>query len=201
MKMKYLAGGESWSYLIMPKCGNTAIREAIGRQLGRRESLQVWLPEYLIDGPRGFSFTLVRDPVERLLSLWWDKTQVAGRDVWRINRQLSEIWGQYGKLFWIGMSFEEFIDVVESIGFPGGEDHFRPMAHIIEREGAPQFVGLLGNANHWDLIRSETCLPELKPVRVAVNRPTRLELSAKMTERIRQLYAADVELYERVRNN
>lgn len=201
MEMKYVAGGSKWSYLMMPKCGNTAIREAIGRYVGRKEALHIWLPEYFVEGPQGFSFTLVRDPVERLLSLWWDKTQVAGRDAWRQKRQLRDIWGRYGDMFWIGMTFQEFIEVIESIGFEDGEDHFRPMSMIMLREGMPSFVGLLGNDRHWDEIRRQTGLPFLRVMRQATNRPTSLELPDKMIEQIRELYSADVELYERTLNN
>lgn len=195
-RAKYIAWKPTCSYLILPKCGNSSVREAIMQQMGIRWPVQDFVPRYQSAGPVGFSFTLLRHPVDRALSTWWDKTQLQGRNWQAVHAQLQEIWGHYGRRFWVGMPLAAFVDALESIDQP--EDHFAPYADLLKREGMPHFVGELGNREHWRAIQCKTQLPPLKRFNASRNRPTAANIDHGLRTRLDRYYLADLNTFYRL---
>lgn len=192
----YLAWDEA-SYLVMPKCGNTSVEHAIARKIGlpTRRGLR-WRERLLYGwgrdpgtGPVGWSFTLARDPVDRAISAWFDKTQGRGR---------GQIWmwvDRYGPAFKTGMSLLQWAEAISHIAPEEAEDHFAPQTLLLDREGWPQFVGLLDEANDWQRVRQQTGLGAL-PKRNVSGRPQRHEVDPRAVVRLERYYAED---YRRLR--
>lgn len=195
-RAKYISWKPTCSYLILPKCGNSSVREAIMQQLGIRKAAQEFVPKYQVDGPVGFSFTLLRDPMERAISAWWDKTQLQGRSWHAVHSQLTEIWGHYGRRFWVGMPLDAFVEALESIDEP--EDHFATYTGLLKREGVPEFIGELGNRDHWRTIQAETQLPNLERYNASRRRPAVRRVDPQLRSRLERYYAADMETFHRL---
>ena len=149
-------------YSRIPKAANSSIKQALARHVdlkskdagGSANTDRFWFhrPEYGIDivgarelvtrYPDYFVFTFVRNPFDRLVSVYHQK--IAHR------MKLPKGLGPLG--FSIGMDFADFIVRVSEIGDDRADRHFRGQLDMLTYRGKylPDFTGRVESATDWD---------------------------------------------------
>ena len=202
--------GSTFSCLPLPKCGLSSQLQAVANKLGdfpdtairrHRARFGRWKNRFLQRRRQtedvAWRFVLLRHPVERAISCWWDKSQThANRGQRQTRKYLQWLWGDYGGRFYPDMSLAAFVAALEQIPPTTAEEHLRPYSAIIQREGSPDFLGRLGRQADWDCIRQITGLGPLPRENVRRTRPDVAKVDPALRERLAAYYAADMELWE-----
>jgi len=129
-------------YVVLPKCGCTTVKSyvctaepAIDLHIDEAHTSQglegrfgpytvrIARPRQLLDDPGMTSFTFVRDPVARLLSLYKEKV------VQRLYPPLAQIGVRQG------MDFDTLLSVIAGVPDAEADDHFRSQSALIADDG------------------------------------------------------------------
>jgi len=151
-----------WAYLAIPKAGCTSAHGSIARHIGRKITTHAnqWRGGLMLKFgvPRVpedvWLFTLVRHPIRRAISAWYNKTRGEAAP-WKVK-----IWKRHFPGFKVGMTFARWVDLVVQIPHDQAEAHFRPQYTFIE-EFNPVW-GKLEDKTFWeDTVRPRTGLGPL----------------------------------------
>ncbi len=196
---------------LLAKCGQTSIKVAFLRGLGYKGSLEFSAPGVakLINGttlfqyadkesiaelgPDWFTFTIVRNPWERVVSMWADK----------VRDNLHPSFERTG--FIVGQEFDAFVKHLVKHTSPdkGADIHWRGQAHSIMVDGEiiPEYVGKLEEIEAaWIVIRAR-CADRGLDLSTLLHRnktdhPDYTKLYKQRTKAmIAKYYAEDIEVF------
>lgn len=118
-------------YWPVPKCAMSSLKTAIARDLGVDfdpiEGGPLPLTNESLEGYTDVA--IVRHPVERLFSLWWEKIREGAS--YRDGGLDESIFAKPKGVFRVGMSFEEFVDAVVRIPEPKADEHYAPQTRQV----------------------------------------------------------------------
>lgn len=122
----YCYDADEVRFIAIPKCANTSILAAMFDLDGTVERIHQIKPQQRVWGPEGEStFAVVRDPVQRAVSCWMNKVYEPHRP----DTALLQFYGQEG--IRRGMSFSEYLDVIETRGVDAFDQHVRPQRDFL----------------------------------------------------------------------
>ena len=179
--------------MLTPKSGSQSIVDAYKRGTWRspkfmsREFVEWRCRDYL-------KIAFVRNPWDRLVSCWQDKT---------VN-SFYRTWGDYG--FTPGMDFESFARRVVEIPHDQADKHFRPMYFdLVDNKGdcIPGYVAQCESLSHdWDVARGIISgrrglqLPAIKHKNKSEHDHYSEYYDDELRELVGEYYKRDVELFD-----
>lgn len=134
-------------------------------------------------------FSFVRNPFDRLVSCWAQKTQCS-KD--RFHRAFGRF-GIYPKI-----SFENFVKIIINIPDEKSDQHWRSQTHeiMIGDRIIPDFVGRFENIEEdWKVVQQKIPgLPILPHINRCKHKPYRKYYSPKLRDQVAERYKRDIEV-------
>lgn len=182
------------AYIPIPKVAHTSIKRVIAK-VPKQERVrvhklhfdQVTLDE--LDTTRYFTFGFVRNPLERLVSLYERN----------VNEEYPQhLFHRYGRTFKHKMPFEDFLEQVCRISDARSDKHFRSQHWFLERDNelACQFIGKVEQfEDDWNRLNEQFPLGHVDKF----NQSSKNEVSAYFTPELLDMavkrYERDIELF------
>jgi hypothetical protein len=190
-------------YIAIPKCGNTSIKselisfetgDAVNNPHAKALELTTLTPARISGSVRrkNLVFTFVRNPWDRMVSLWADKCGES-TDVnlthWGIEK---------------GMPFNLFVDQVCSLPDEWAEIHFQSQVSLLmhQQRLLPAFIGRFETINRdWDFVKNALALKSedrgraLPKLRASQHGEYRDYYSATLAMKIGTRYAQDASMF------
>jgi hypothetical protein len=190
-------------YIALPKCGNTSIKSELilfetGKSVTNPHAKELDLKTLTPSGisasvrRKNFVFSFVRNPWDRMVSLWADKCgEAADTDLthWGIEK---------------GMPFDRFVDQVCSLPDEWAEIHFQSQASLLlhRRRLLPSFIGRFETLDRdWDFVKNALALKAddrsrvLPKLRASQHGEYRDHYSATLAMKIGTRYANDASMF------
>ena len=154
--------GDYVYYLTIWKCANSTIITAIKKANGKINIIPTGNKKRIKRiRDNSFLFTFVRNPYERIVSVYLDKVkrQADSKEAYRFNNVLGGITGK-------NLSFKEFVEIISKVPDRLLDPHLRSYGRLIEENiGGVDFVGKLENFNEdWNFISTILNLPTSKDI-------------------------------------
>lgn len=123
-------------YYPIPKCANSTLKKGF-----KKPFYSVPLLDYkrFIHNEEFFKFTFVRNPYDRIVSLYEDKINVEESDL-DYFRDRKEFYPQ--------MSFKEFVKVISKIPDEEADRHFKSLSDFITDENGEGFLNFIGTVEN-----------------------------------------------------
>lgn len=182
------------AYIPIPKIAHTSIKRVIAN-IPEEENIRVHqlsfnsLPLNEFDGREYYTFSFVRNPLIRLISLY--------------ERNVNEEYPQhlfhlYGNTFKHKMSFTDFVTEVCKIPDNRADKHFKSQHWFLEHEGKlkPNFIGRFENMEQdWQEIDNRLHLGPLQKHNASPHLNTSRYYTPDTFEMTYQRYKKDIELF------
>jgi len=183
-------------FIPIPKCAGTSIVKAMFRIEGTVEQIHArkpprlpWKPSHGIP-----TITVLREPVDRFLSVWRNK-------VYRPHRPDTAMIRHFG--CWQGMPIETFLQKVETRGLENFDKHVLPQIDFITQDGHKwPHAGIIclrfdDLAAGWRDCGAEKIFGPLDYENVS-DGPGVDDVPESVKRRIRSLYLSDVALWRKI---
>lgn len=135
-----------------------------------------------------FKFTFVRNPFDRLVSCWMDKTQ--GKVMFNAFARDHGMWHK--------MPFDKFVEIVAGIPDEKSNQHFRSQTHeiMIKDYMIPQFIGRFERLNKdWKYIQKRIPeLPDLPHVNKSHHKPYQEYYTPGLMDKVAERYKRDLNI-------
>jgi hypothetical protein len=184
-------------YVRIPKSGNSSIRRAIDGAAERRMSQA----QIAALGDDWTSFSFVRNPWSRLLSLYKQKASEEGTS----TRMVDGVYGGFvdqGIPVRPGMNFEEFCDVVCEFPDYRTDKHLQSQAYTLIRNGQPivPFIGKLESMNEdWKALMEKVGLdyelPHSNRTQKTNDHYSRHYTTEALIQKVADRYSTDIEYF------
>lgn len=182
------------AYIPIPKVAHTSIKRVIAKipehvrvKVHRLPFEQVPLAE--LDTERYFTFGFVRNPLERLVSLYERN----------VNEEYPQhLFYRYGNTFKHKMPFPDFLEQVCKIPDARADKHFRSQHWFMEREGklVCQFLGKVERfQNDWNELNRRFPLGEIARFNHSSKSETSSYYTPELFEMATKRYERDIELF------
>jgi hypothetical protein len=135
-------------YLRVPKAANSSIRTAFPAGVQRRLDVRRLAARF----PRHLSFSFVRNPWARLVSIYTEKIRPEPVTSEFFVNGVQRCFVKRGLPVRAGMGFEEFAEIACGLPDAETEKHLKSQSHFLVREGAvvPRFLGHVESmADDW----------------------------------------------------
>lgn len=131
-----------WQFIPIEKNGSTSIIAAMFGLEGTPEEIHVAKPQTSQWNPSGPpTFAVLRDPMERFCSTWWNKVYKPHRPDTKLIRETP---------CYAGMPLSEFVDQAEEIVARDMDAHLRPQTSFIPSDAGGQLLRLGRLKEDWD---------------------------------------------------
>lgn len=138
-----------------------------------------------------FKFTIVRNPLDRLVSCWMQKTQV----------KWHQPFGKYGIYYKI--LFREFIDIICDIPDAESDQHWRSQHYdlLIDGVPVPDYIGHVESMSYdWHIIqlyasKKGLTLPDIRHENKTNHFPYPFYYTPNMRDKVRERYSDDLKLF------
>jgi hypothetical protein len=184
-------------YVRIPKSGNGSIRKAIDGHTERRMSKT----QIAGLGDDWTSFSFVRSPWSRLLSLYKQKASEQGTST-RMIDGVYEGFVEQGIPVRPGMNFEEFCDVVCEFPDHRTDKHLQSQAHTLVKNGQPivPFIGKLESMNDdWKVLMEKVGLdyelPHFNRTQKENDHYSSYYTTEALVQKVADRYSADIERF------
>lgn len=126
-------------YLRVPKAANSSIRSSLPGGVQKRLDIRKLARRY----PRHLSFSFVRNPWARLVSIFSEKLRPEPVNDFYFVDGVHRCFVKHRLPVRAGMPFEEFAELACSLSDDETEKHLKSQIHFLLRDGAiiPQFLG------------------------------------------------------------
>ena len=145
--LRQVCRGDGFTYIVIGKSASTSTIGAIGNDYE-------FIPYGELCDEKGFIFSIVRNPLNRLFSCWAGWTKRPGSPLYRLDERFKQ-----------NMIFEKFIDVVCSIPDDLSDEHFVSQKTLLSNKSGeliPDFVGKIESLNEdWEVIKEKTGLGDI----------------------------------------
>jgi hypothetical protein len=182
------------AYIPIPKVAHTSIKRVIAN-IPEHNRVKVHklhfeqVPLAHLDTDRYFTFGFVRNPLERLISLYERN----------INEEYPQhLFYRYGRTFRHKMSFEDFLKQVCSIPDSRSDKHFRSQHWFLEREDkiVCQFLGKVEQfQDDWDKLNERFPLGQINKFNESGKKETASYFTPGLLKMAVKRYKRDIELF------
>ncbi len=182
-------------YLRVPKSANTSIRRSLPGGVQRRVDIRRVARRF----PRHLSFSFVRNPWARLVSIHAEKIRPAPVTDRDYLDGVHRCFVRHGLPCRAGMPFEEFAELVCALDDELTEKHLKTQSYFLVRDGriVPRFLGRVESmADDWralcELARADIPLPHENRSRHA---PYTAFYDRRLVNLVGDRYRSDVEMF------
>ena len=182
-------------YVPIPKAANGSVKQALAEKTGKNFRLSAHKYKWdlielsKVSKSSYFSFTIVRNPLFRLLSCYIQKTI--------IKDPFLNFW-KYGNLIFQNMSFEEFVDFVVNTPDYLADRHFKSQHTFLylNNKVIVDYVGKIETLQlDWEYLSKKLDFPPIQHLNKS-NEVKFLNLYNKeIANKVKQRYSKDIELF------
>lgn len=181
-------------FVPIPKAGTTSIKKALLRidadevKEIHRQSLVYKVPISKARARGVFLFTFVRNPFERIVSIWYDRVAYPRDGMTRMTLPKND-------LYEAGMPFSKFLYRLERLG-TASDLHTLTQSSIILHKGSlnVDFIGRMERLDtDWKFLRSNFQLGEI-PMLNQTNSKNAEVLTQEATAMVKRIYQKDISL-------
>lgn len=186
-------------YVPVPKVANRSIKAALAAAAGlpfsegQEPDFQTVPLTAVPSYGDYFRFTFVRHPLDRLVSCYAQKIVLYARQL-----QMPLLFWRYGRRFWAGMSFAEFVTAVAAIPDGRADRHFRSQHTFVYPQGtlAVDFIGRFEQmAQDWAQVQQRTGLGPLPHFNPSPHKPFTEMYTPALAQAAAERYRQDMELF------
>jgi len=186
-------------YVPVPKVANRSIKAALAAAAGlpfedgQEPDFQTVPLTAVPDLTDYFRFTIVRHPLDRLVSCYAQKIVLYARQL-----QMPLLFWRYGRRFWPEMSFAEFVTAVATIPDRRADRHFRSQHMFVYPQGklAVDYVGRFEKlAQDWAQVQQQTGLGPLPHFNPSPHKPFTEMYTPELVQTATARYQQDVEMF------
>jgi len=181
--------GKDAIYITLPKCANTSIKERI---LEKTNNPRMTFRELRKEKNNKFIFTFVRNPYDRIMSLYKDKilnknvgkNKIKKNKLDKLGKNIQEI---------PSLSFKDFVDLICIIPDKFSDYHFESMTSILNRNKVKcNFIGKVENINEdWRKISMLLNLTKNLSQRNKTQKEKKKYYTKELKEKVYQRYKED----------
>lgn len=183
-------------YVPIPKAANRSIKETLAAKTNLSFEVSAhkaaWNFISLKSIPKSdyYSFSFVRNPLDRLVSCFIQKTKMkdVNRNFWK-----------YGKAVPQDISFPDFVDFVCKTPDHLSDAHFQSQHKflLIQDQLAVDFIGKYEQLNEdWKLISERFNLPELGHFNKSHRKETRVYYTKELAIKVKNRYQKDIQFFD-----
>ena len=187
---------KEWAHVSIPKCACTSIRRALEEHFGLEPADnphgRPWPKtadrRWLLNHPGFFRWAAIRDPRDRLVSVWAEKTQR------NLPRGLPGLVGCYRNL--LGCSFDQFVSwvITQPVETRLADPHIRAMSWWLLDKSAcvvDAVYPIPDLAEAWGQLRDRFGLPALPHRNSSTHGPWQEYVTPGLDRAIRRAYRQD----------
>ena len=183
-------------YIPIPKAANRSVKTALAKKVDKHYSISAHKANWdfislsKVDSSQHFSFSFVRNPLNRLLSCYLQKV--------KMKHFFKNFW-KYGNLVNANMSFEDFVDFVINTPDYLADRHFKSQHLFLQKDGKiiVDFIGKVENmVEDWKFLSSEFDLPPIPHLNKSNQGHFNEYYTQKLAVRVAKHYTKDIELFK-----